>query len=71
MKNSLSREKFVSKQGFKPQITSFTHWRSTTESLRQSYQLRIKPFSYTSTQHPQNVMHAFTILRRATQQLGT
>ena len=43
-------KKFESKLGFEPQISSFTHWHSTIESLRHRYLLRIKPSSYTSTQ---------------------
>ena len=30
---SILREKFVSKLGFEPQISSFTHWRSTIQPL--------------------------------------
>ena len=56
--------------GFEPHISSFKYWRSTNEPLRHRYQLRIKPCSHASTQDCQNVMHIFTILKRATQQVG-
>ena len=54
------REEFVSKLGFEPQISNFTHCISIIEPLRHRYQLRIKTSSHTSTQDSQNVMHAFT-----------
>ena len=49
------REKIVSKLGFEPEISSFTHWSLTIGSLRYRYQLRNKPSSQTSTQDSQNV----------------
>ena len=57
-------KKFVFKLGFEPQISSCTHLRSVNEPLKHTYQLRIKSSSHTSTQNSQNIMHAFTILKR-------
>ena len=64
------RTKSSVKLGFEPQISSFTHWCPTIGPLRHRHQLRIKPSSHTSTQDCQSVMHTFTILQRATQQVG-